>query len=250
MAKRMALIPEELVSSYQLQKPELRLEDEIVNLLDSKKIPDEMKAKLLGDLVTRYQRVVHEPKEPIRVTMDGQDKQTPSPVQQEGRPQYDGQVHAVLSSVPKPSAKFVPFILEKLKNNGISWNENGEMKRDNNVIKGGNIVDFFSYLMRNSKSQLEPKNFSLFFKAIKDAKIPTTWITNRHLSKRIDNDSPEVESFPQEISHSVIHNSEERQFSPTIRKKSRSARDISFLSSTPIQWRARSVSPRRKWLNY
>ena len=74
MARRIALIPEELVSSYHLQKPEIRLEDEIENLLERGKLTDDMKVKLLSQLIMRYHKTVNEPADPVRVTFDGEEK--------------------------------------------------------------------------------------------------------------------------------------------------------------------------------
>lgn len=234
MAKRMALVPEELMSSYQFQKPEIRLEDEIVKLLDQNKMPDDMKAKLLSQLITKYQRVVHEPMEPIPVKID-QPKEPTQTHKKEERSEVDDTFRSIISSVPKYSAKYVPFIIEKLKTRGVSWNEDGEMTQDHNTIKDGNIVDFFSYLMRNSKEQLEPKQFPAFLKVLKEVKIPNSWITNKSLYKRLNVQTPD---------------SEGREFSPTIRRRSRSLANLSFLNDTPKTWKARSQSPKQQWLNY
>lgn len=70
MARRVALIPEELVSSYQLQKPELRVEDDIVQLLEKNKLPDDMKVKLLSQLITRFYKTVHEEPKPVKVSIE------------------------------------------------------------------------------------------------------------------------------------------------------------------------------------
>ncbi|GFV28686.1 uncharacterized protein TNCV_3986361 [Trichonephila clavipes] len=53
-----------LVEYYQLSKPEIRLEDNISNLLKEKETPDDVKAKLLSDLIPKYQRAM----EPIQST--------------------------------------------------------------------------------------------------------------------------------------------------------------------------------------
>ncbi|GFY37337.1 uncharacterized protein TNIN_33361 [Trichonephila inaurata madagascariensis] len=59
MAKKMVLVPPELVSEYyQLRKPEIRLEDDISNLLNEKKTPSDVNAKLLSDLIKKYQRAM------------------------------------------------------------------------------------------------------------------------------------------------------------------------------------------------
>lgn len=244
----MALVPEELISSYQLQKPEIRLDDEIVKLLDQSKISDDMKAKLLSQLITRYHRVVHEPREPIPVKIE-QPKEPSLKIsdKESERPEVDNTFRSIVSSVPKSSAKYVPFILEKLRTRGIGWNEDGEMTQDNSAIKEGNIVDFFSYLMRNSKDQIEPKHFSEFLKAIKEVKIPTSWITNKRLYKNLNKLQDPIPRFPSDVSPDF----EDRRFSPTIRRKrTKSLMNESLLSDTPKVWRSRSQSPKQKWLNY
>lgn len=74
MAIRVALIQKELVSSYHLQKPEVRLEDDIVSLLDQGQLTDDMKMELLSQLITRCHKIVSELPEPVRVTMEDEEK--------------------------------------------------------------------------------------------------------------------------------------------------------------------------------
>lgn len=69
MARRVALIPKELVSSYHLQKLEVRLKDDIVSLLDQGQLADDVKTKLLSQLITRYHKIVSEPPEPVRINV-------------------------------------------------------------------------------------------------------------------------------------------------------------------------------------
>ncbi|GBO36463.1 hypothetical protein AVEN_216191-1 [Araneus ventricosus] len=59
MARKMALVPKELVSEYyQLNKPELRVEDNISNLLQDEETPDDMKARLLSHWIPKYQHLM------------------------------------------------------------------------------------------------------------------------------------------------------------------------------------------------
>ncbi|GBN40238.1 hypothetical protein AVEN_72315-1 [Araneus ventricosus] len=59
MARKMALVPKELVSEYyQLDKPEIRIEDNISNLLHDEETPDDMKATLLSHWIPKYQSVM------------------------------------------------------------------------------------------------------------------------------------------------------------------------------------------------
>ncbi|GFQ70910.1 uncharacterized protein TNCT_460321 [Trichonephila clavata] len=55
MSKRMALVPPEFLIGHQAQKTELRLEDEVSKLLDREQLADDLKVKLLSQLLTRYQ---------------------------------------------------------------------------------------------------------------------------------------------------------------------------------------------------
>ncbi|GFY33135.1 uncharacterized protein TNCV_2230841 [Trichonephila clavipes] len=62
MARKMALVPKELVSEYyQLNKPEIRVEDNISNLLHDEEKSDDVKAKLLSHWIPKYQRLMQPP---------------------------------------------------------------------------------------------------------------------------------------------------------------------------------------------
>ncbi|GBO12254.1 hypothetical protein AVEN_2339-1 [Araneus ventricosus] len=189
MSKRMALMPPELFSAYYQQKPEIRLEDELSKLLDREKLPDDMKVKLLSQLVTRYQKTMHEPPEPIRVSVVDKEPEKNlmtddiSNVTEKATP--NAMMMDIIASVPQSQSKFVPLIVEKLKTRSYFWNEFGEMVKNGSPIKDSKIVDFFSYLMRNSKIQAEPKHFSHFLKALKEINIPHSWIANRKVLDRL-----------------------------------------------------------------
>lgn len=181
MAKRVALIPEELVSTYHLQKPEIRLEDDIDSLLERANLPDDMKAKLLSQLIMRYHKTMHAPPEPIPVTMkDEQATESPSEkrITSAENMKDDRIYQSILVSTPKNSQKFIPMIVEKLKTRQYAWNEKGEMTQDNVPLKGSSIVDFFSYTMRTAKHLETPPFYKTFLKALKEINIPRGWIGN------------------------------------------------------------------------
>lgn len=162
MARRVALIPEELVSSYHLQKPEIRLEDDIVNLLEQGKLTDDMKVKLLSQLVTRYHKAVHQPPEPVRVSIaeDGErEKKAPPDKEDAGESGLKRKVEEIsdpilkdiLVSVPKSFVKFMPMIVEKLKTHEYSWNDVGELRKNNMPYKNVRVVDFFYIFLEMSE---------------------------------------------------------------------------------------------------
>ncbi|GFX90529.1 uncharacterized protein TNCV_4335321 [Trichonephila clavipes] len=59
MAQEMGLVPKGLISRYFAEtQPEVRIENNISSLLHEKETPDDIKAKLLSDLIPKYQRVM------------------------------------------------------------------------------------------------------------------------------------------------------------------------------------------------
>ncbi|GFX76003.1 uncharacterized protein TNCV_1995571 [Trichonephila clavipes] len=62
MARKMALVPQDLLSEYyELNKPEIRVEDNISKILNEEETPDDMKAKLLSHWIPKYQRLMQPP---------------------------------------------------------------------------------------------------------------------------------------------------------------------------------------------
>ncbi|GFQ74031.1 uncharacterized protein TNCT_489031 [Trichonephila clavata] len=62
MARKMALVPQDLVSEYyDFNKPEIRVEDNISKLLNEEETPDDVKAKLLSHCILKYQRLMQAP---------------------------------------------------------------------------------------------------------------------------------------------------------------------------------------------
>lgn len=65
MATKMALVPPELVSEYyQINKPEIRLEDSIIRILQQNEMPDDLRGKLLSQLIPKYQKSMQPPPPP------------------------------------------------------------------------------------------------------------------------------------------------------------------------------------------
>ncbi|GFR07677.1 uncharacterized protein TNCT_556201 [Trichonephila clavata] len=206
MSKRMALVPPEFLIGHQAQKTELRLEDEVSKLLDREQLADDLKVKLLSQLLTRYQNTAREPSEPVRVSIVDENEHPRAVASQKAGEQFEDKMlenvkadaeldpilKDIITSSPRSYVKYIPSIVEKLITRGYSWNKYGEMTRDNLPIKDSRIVDFFSYLLRNIKTQTEPVHFQIFFKAIREINIPHSWVGNKKLlplSKYKDNNS-------------------------------------------------------------
>ncbi|GFQ72165.1 uncharacterized transposon-derived protein F54H12.3 [Trichonephila clavata] len=186
----MALVPESQMTSFFTKAPEMGVNDiesQIVNLLHESKYSDDAKAKLLSQLLLKYQRAINEPKPPLRVTIEDSKEQ----VQEESKRNTieDPILRDILLSVPANFQKFIPPIVEKLNTRSYDWNKYGELTKDSEIIKNTNVIDLFSYLMRNVKKGHEPNGFSVFWRAIKGIKIPTRWIGNQKLVEMLGDDT-------------------------------------------------------------
>lgn len=244
MSRKVAFIPEELISSYHLQKPELRVEEDIVQLLDRNKLPDDMKVKLLSQLITRYHKTVHEEPEPVKVSI-ASDKESTSEAPEELEDVYSDPIfNDIIASVSRTYQKYVPMIMEKLKTRGYFWNDAGELVVGNNRVENSRIVDFFAYMLRSTKTLTEPLHFDVFWKAIKKINIPYSWIANKKLISRLKTSA--------ESPRTPVSNSE-KAHKRSSRLKSRQLSAQSSDDQYPPEWlasRSRSHSPQQKWLTY
>lgn len=265
MARKIALIPEELISAYQYQKPELRLEDEIVALLDGKNLADDMKAKPLGQLVMKYQKSVHAPPKPIPVNIENDNEpkdtsKTSDVIDEDSGGTSDPIIKDILISTPLRYKKYVPMIMEKLKTRNYSWNSSGELTKEDAPIKGSRIADFFAYLFRNVKSQIEPPHFKTFLAALQEINIPRTWIGNKDVLTNLDGGQPHLRSGEDVFlsgnggASSLLKKEFEQKDSPAIeRLRSRNTRSTTafpYPSDTQSWRRSRSTSPMQRWLTY
>lgn len=265
MARKVALIPEELVSSYQLQKPEIRVEDDIVNLLEQGKLSDDMKVKLLSQLITRYHKIVSQPPEPVQVTL-AEEEERKKLLADEKMDNGDAKgiaergLEEIMISVPKRFAKFVPMIGEKLKTRGYHWNERGDMTKDGTPLKNIRIVDFFLYLFRNIKAQPELREFQIYLDAIREINVPRGWIGNKSLLKILNfNDArPAAAAAASAVVATKRKGRKRRSVSASPAKSELGNKSSSSSSSsphsrsvyeTPIKWGAKTIAP-KEWKTY
>ncbi|GFX47180.1 uncharacterized protein TNCV_2747561 [Trichonephila clavipes] len=190
MAKKMALVPPELVSEYyQLSKPEVRLEDNISSLLHEKEIPDDVKAKLLSDFIPKYQRAMQPSPAPKPFEIPPELFAEPElPIQ--NIPEVPQRINMIAKYigyvVPKVQKKYILPILEKLKDANYTFNDKNELEINGKPEYRSNAIDIFSYIMKNDRSVLTPpKGFNKFFTAIHDSNIPLQWIRNKRLREQL-----------------------------------------------------------------
>ncbi|GFR29577.1 uncharacterized protein TNCT_632841 [Trichonephila clavata] len=123
MSKRMALVPPELFSAYYEQKPEIRVENELSKVLDREQLPDDMKVKLLSQLVSRYQKIVREPPEPVRVSLvENESEKNNATNDRSDAPTKalhdDAVMVDIASSVPQSQNKFLRFVEKRVRTFG------------------------------------------------------------------------------------------------------------------------------------
>ncbi|KAF8766362.1 hypothetical protein HNY73_019431 [Argiope bruennichi] len=197
MSRRMALVPEDLAATYFSKTSDTGvhgIENQILNLLHESNYSDDAKAKLLSQLLLKYQHAINVPKPPIRVTIeDSKEQVQESP---KSNSVEDPILRDIILSVPANFQKFISPIAEKLNTRSYAWNEYGELMKDNEIVKNTNVIDLFSYLMRNVKKGYEPHGFSVFWRGIKEIKIPTRWIGNQKLVENFgfDTDAGEIQN--------------------------------------------------------
>ncbi|GFQ81658.1 uncharacterized protein TNCT_9761 [Trichonephila clavata] len=186
----MALVPPELVSEYyQLSKPEIRLEDNISNLLSEKETPDDVKAKLLSDLIPKYHRAMKPtqsitpfeiPSELLAESELPNEKPLLIPSKLNMMAKYIGY------AVPKTQRKFILPILEKLRNANYTFNDQSELEVNGKPQYRSNVIDLFSYMMKNERTNVTPpKGFTKFFEAILESNIPLQWIGNKRFREQL-----------------------------------------------------------------
>lgn len=199
MAKKMALVPPELVSEYyQLTKPEVRLEDSISDLLQKNEIPDPFRVKLLSRLIPKYQKVMH-PSPPEKNSDNSLgDLQKAELSNNDLDKKYEASTDEELpirkyleQAVPKSKRIYINPILERMKNFGYTFNKEFELVVNGKTVNHSNIVDLFSYLMKNVKnSDSAPIGSETFLNAIYFLNVPKEWIGNKNVHKHLLNSVP------------------------------------------------------------
>ncbi|GBO27260.1 hypothetical protein AVEN_273217-1 [Araneus ventricosus] len=191
MARKMALVPKELVSEYyQLNKPEIRVENNISNLLHVEETPDDMKARLLSHWIPKYQRLM-QPSPPPKPFEIPKELLQETEVEQEEKPtalfsRKNMIAKYIAYTIPKTRKKYIIPILEKLRDVNYTFNDMNELQKDGKTEYRSNVIDLFSYLMRNERADSQPPpGFHTFLQGILDANIPIGWIVNKNVKELI-----------------------------------------------------------------
>ena len=143
------------------------MEDNIDTMVERANIPDDQKIKLLSQLITRCHKTVHEPPEPVRVSVSEETPQNYKMVEEEDRQiKQDPILQGIMATVSQRYSEYVPLIIEKFKTRDYSWNDKGEFLRGKQPVYGSSVIDFYNYVMRNVRVAKPPHLFFYFIKAL------------------------------------------------------------------------------------
>ena len=87
----------------------------------------------------------------------------------------------IIDSVPKLLSKKAEHLLEHIKDNGIVWNERGEIISNGELIPNSNISDLVHETIRDRKRKGDqPKGWATFAKALHASNIPLELVGNKN----------------------------------------------------------------------
>ncbi|GFY22020.1 uncharacterized protein TNCV_3296641 [Trichonephila clavipes] len=169
MAQEMCLVPKGLISRYFAEtKPKVRIENNISSLLHEKETPYDIKAKLLSDLIPKYQRVMQPPSPPKPFKIPPElltERELPLTNIPEVPLRINIMAKYIGYAIPKSGKKYILPILETLKDANYTFNDKNGFEVDEPEYRS-NVVDLFSYMMKNDQRVLTPSTgFAKFYAA-------------------------------------------------------------------------------------
>ena len=192
--KRMVLVPENTLERLQQRQQILtppvtqtlkNLDSEMTEILSSKQLDDEEKAKLYNQVLQRYLTYYDQRKgQPLHVKLTTpKPMETPKPEEsKEKETSKDSSEletiptaveQEVMKSVPKLYKTGARQLLDKIKENRdlLHWNEKGELMYENKSIPGSHVVDLVNDILRHRKG-FEPVGWSVFARGLARMNVP------------------------------------------------------------------------------
>ena len=218
--RRMVLVPENTLERMEQRKQILtppvtqtlkNLDSEMNDILSSKQLNDEEKAKLYNQVLQRYLTYYDKRKaQPLHVKLT-----TPKPMETL-KPEESSEETSkespeaetiptsaveqeVIKSVPKLYKAGARQLLDKIKENSdvLNWNEKGELLYENKPISGSHMVDLVNDMLRHRKG-FEPVGWSVFASRLARMNVPENIVRNpqrqsaiREFKARVREETPE-----------------------------------------------------------
>ena len=194
--KRMVLLPENTLERLQQRQQILtppvtqtlkNLDSETVgDILASKELDDEEKAKLYNQVLQRYLTFYGQPKgQPLHVKVtSSKPAEAPKPDETEETKPVENPIptavkEEVMKSVPKLYKTGARQLLDKIKENRdvLHWNDKGELVYENKPISGSHVVDLVNDILRHRKG-FEPVGWSVFARGLARMNVPENLVRN------------------------------------------------------------------------
>ena len=180
-------------------------------ILSSKEIDDEEKAKLYNQVLQSYLSYYNQRKgQPLHVklaTPKPIETSEPEEIEQSQEPTTEVEtipsaVEEVIKSLPKLYKTAARQLLDKIKQNWdvLHWNEKGELKYENKPISGSHVVNLVNDILRHRKG-FEPVGWSVFARGLARMNVPENLVRNpqrqsvlREFKTRVTEETPESPS--------------------------------------------------------
>ena len=197
--RRMVLVPENTLERMQQRKQILTppmtqalktLDSEMNDMLSSKQLYDEEKAKLYNQVLQRYLTYYDQRKgQPLHVKLaTPKSLETPKPEESKESSKESTEEETtiptaveeeVMKSVPKIYKSGARQLLDKIKENSdvLHWNKKGELMYENKPISGSHVVDLVNDILRQRKG-FEPVGWSVFARGLARMNIPENIVRN------------------------------------------------------------------------
>ena len=165
------------------------LEENMKNILARTDLPDDAKVSMYQQALHHYLQYDHARRiEPVSVTMSApksaneryteNEPLSDRSVAEPDRRPIDDLTPQILQSIPKPFQRKAALLIGKLKNNDVmSWNNNGELIYDGDVVKGSNVIDLVNDVLK-SKKGFDPHGWQHFAQGLARANAPESVIGN------------------------------------------------------------------------
>ena len=218
----MVLVPENTLERLQQRQQILtppvtqtlkNLDSEMGNILSSKQLDDEQKAKLYNQVLQRYLTYYDQRKgQPLHVKLTtSKQVETPNPDEESKETSKESTEvetipsaveEEVIESVPKLYKAAARQLLDKIKQNRdvLHWNGKGELKYENKPISGSHVVDLVNDILRHRKG-FEPVGWSVFARGLARMNVPGNLVRNsqrqsaiREFKTRVREETPESPS--------------------------------------------------------
>ena len=215
--KRMVLVPENTLERLQQRQQILtppvtqtlrNLDSEMTDILSSKELDDEQKARLYNQVLQRYLTYYDQRKgQPLHVKISTPKAvETPKSEENEQPSEEPAPEKAISSAVEREVMKSVPKIykagarqlLDKIKEHQdvLHWNDEGELLYETKPIPGFHLVDLVNDTLRHRKG-FEPVGWSVFARGLARMNVPENLVRNpqrqsavREFKARVRDETP------------------------------------------------------------